>query len=802
MKEKRAWRNPKNYIVAVLVSVLVAAATVYLSLYTGFYQQGNTVYGQLYKLEVIKEALDAGKLYPLYVQQWYNGYEMFRYTAPLPYILICLMTYLPYVDIVTAISLFHGLLAFISMLGFFAFGIRQQKLMASFFVGIAFLLMPTTLCMAVEQCRFDILMGMAIMPGLLFWTFEFLEWEHRRALLPFSCLLIVLIAANYVLAIAFGMVLLLYLAVHMLSRRTWRFETALAGNLILVYLIMGYFLYPAIAGGLLSRKYALVGSWNITAGYSLMIIGVLGLFLSDKARIAGFLVAIIGMLLSYSMCEDVLKLIPFPALQSSYWYLMTATVLCLVMLLFWERLRLSILIVMMGVVVLENSTLLLSLGESQQIAAEEEQLIEDYLIAEASAITDNRLALMDNTILGDIPHWYMASNGVSSAFGWDSGNAMTERNQYNLTEAFSDKFYDYMFDRLLLYGNDTIIVLKQLIKEDWAYGALLEAAANRHYAVRLENEKVIVFKSEEVNAAYGVITQYENLAIGENAAVIAYIYPSFGLGSRICLEDYTVDELVKYKRLYLSGFTYREKEKAENMLRELAAKGVKIYIDMQHIPINELTGKNEFMGVYAQFIQFTEDFPILENDNGNQFKLDFRTVTDTTWNTVYVSGCDDILKEAIYEGRKHLAYLARNSESDVTFMGFNLIYYYLATHNADLKRFLDEALDFSGELEYSESEIVPITIEYSQEHVKVSTDRDGVNCNLAAVETLVPDRVLSTQEDMWVINQGDTTFRIERPCNTEGMFFSIVGGIGIVLLWILVYVILEPIPRKPKTGSV
>ena len=40
MKEKRTWRNPKNYIVAVLVSVLVAAATVSLLYIPDFISRG------------------------------------------------------------------------------------------------------------------------------------------------------------------------------------------------------------------------------------------------------------------------------------------------------------------------------------------------------------------------------------------------------------------------------------------------------------------------------------------------------------------------------------------------------------------------------------------------------------------------------------------------------------------------------------------------------------------------------------------------------------------------------------------
>ena len=796
MKEDGRLYKLGKYIIPFLLSGAVAAGVALLALYFDFYRHGSEVYGELYKLDIVKKALDAGDMYPLYVEKWYNGYEMFRYTSPIPYVLICLITYIPGVGVEMGISVFYGIVTFLSMMGFFLFGIRQKKLTASFFIGLAFLLLPTTLYAAVSLCRLDVLMGLALMPGVLFWIFEFLECERRRALFPLTCSMILMVASHYVLSIVFGLVMLLYLFLHMLSRKTWKFEVALAGNLFLAYITMGYFLYAAVSGGMLERGYASVGRWSLVIGYVLLVACAIGLFLSDRTRIAGFLVAILGIIISYGMFGNVLKLIPFVALQDSYWYLAVAMVLLLVMLLYWKRLRTIMIIIFAVSVVIETFPLLNSVKE-EITEPKANTVIQDYLIDEAVAITNSRLALMDNKKLGVMPHWYIALQGVNSVFGGDSANALTTRNLASLNEAFADGFYDYMFDRLLLYGNDVIIILKENLTETGSYQVLLQAAENNNYSVHKENDKAIVLKLNQVSAPYGVVTKYDNLAIGETSNLIAYIYPSFGMGDRDCLEDYKIEELVEYDRLYLSGFTYRNKERAENMLRELSSRGVKIYIDMQHIPINELTGKNEFMGAYAQFIQFTEDFPILENDGGNQFKLDFQTVTDTTWNTVYVSGCDNVFKEAIYEGRKHLAYLTGDRSSDVKFMGFNLVYYYLSTHNVELKRFLDEAMDFSGEV-YTKSEIVPITIEYLPEQIKVTTDTNDVNCNLAIVETLVPNRILETQEDMWLVNQGDTVFKIVRPNNTEGIFFSVFGLIGIALLWIFVYVVLEPVNDKSK----
>ncbi|MDE7019260.1 MAG: hypothetical protein K2P65_17105, partial [Lachnospiraceae bacterium] len=476
-------------------------------------------------------------------------------------------------------------------------------------------------------------------------------------------------------------------------------------------------------------------------------------------------------------------------LRRSYWYLIIITAVLLVTLLCWERLKSVFLIAALLVMVGSNIPAVLSTRDGDYVLQRDKQLINDYLLDEAAACTKNRVAIMDIANLGAFPQWYFKCQDIDVMFGWDYENAKTVQNQMSLNEAFLDGFYDYMFDRLLLCGNDTAVILKELL-EDGAYDNLLAAAGRNGYEAVAENENAIVLNATSVDGSYGIVTHYENLAIGENAYYIAYIYPSFGYGASACLEDYTVEELSQYHKLYLSGFTYRDKEKAENMLKELSRKGTEVYIDMQHIPLNAVTGKNEFMDVYAQFVQFNIDFPVLENDNGNQFKLDFKTNDYAVWDTVYVSGCDEILKETVYENKSHLVYLGQNNDPNVTFMGFNLLYYYLTTHNQDLKRFLDEALQLSSDV-MPEPDIVPVQVEREPDRVVVYTEADNVNCNIAAVDALEADRIVSMQENLLMVNQGETIFRIIYAGQREGMFFSILGIIALGVMWIAIYVLLE-----------
>lgn len=788
-KTVRVAHRASNYITSIVLSGIIAVCVGFFLYGSGLYLHGDAIYAQLYKLDAVANSMREGALFPLYARDWYNGYEIFRYAPPTVYILIVMLSGIFNADFHISICIFYGVMAFVSMMGFFLFGVKQRKIVAAFFAGAAYLLLPSTFMAVILEGNLDIVMGLALIPGILYFLHSFITWKNRLAILPFSALFCLLVLSHYILAIAFGGVLALYIIVNMMAVKEWKFGFAAIGNILLLYVVMGYFLYPALSGGLLSKPHSSQWDVELSLGIPVLAVAVIGLVTTDRKRFAGFFLTIAFCVLSFSVMEPVRKLISSPTLQRSYWYLISITAILLFTLLLWDRLRIFFLLIALCVMVGEGIPLMLSMQEGGYALQDSEALIDDYLLAEAASWTDNRIALMDMATLGAFPQWFFSRQDVDTMFGWDYEYALTARNQMALNEAFFDGFYDYMFDRLLLYGNDTAVILKSLLEEG-AYENLTAAAGRNGYEVVAENENAIVFKQTSVESAYGVITHYENLAIGDNAYYIGYIYPSFGYGASSCIEDYTIEELAQYHKLYLSGFTYREKEKAENMLKELSAKGTEVYIDMQHIPVNNVTGKNEFMDAYAQFVQFVEDFPVLENSNGNQFKLDFYAGSYPVWDTVYVSGCEDVVKETVYEDKSHLVYWGQNHDPNVTFMGFNLVYYYLTTHNQDLKRFLDEEMSLSSE-ELPQPDIVPIQIERDSTRITVHAQNDNVNCNIAGVDMLEADRIITMQENLFVVNQGDTTLRIVHTGHREGMALSIFGIIILGIMWIAIYVLLE-----------
>lgn len=773
---------------ALLLSAL-AGAGVFAALYmTGAYLGGREFYGQLFALDAIKDAVQNGRLYPLYAGSWYRGYEIFRSSSPAPYILTAGLIQAvgePH----TGICLFYAVCTFVAMLGFFGFGIYHKRMAGAAVTGAAYLLLPTTVAAALLQASFAIVMGLAILPGLFYCLYRFLVCKNRLFLGYFSILLAGLILSHYALAFVFGIFALLYALLTAVLSRDFRFAAAFFADIILTYAAMGFFLYPALSAGVLSRE-SVVSGWELPFGGILLGAGLLGLFTADKKRFTGFFLCTAGAALSFAAALPVLRLLPYAALRSPFWYLLFASVICLITLLSWQKLRFFWLFALLAALTMPGIRQLWGMENGEAALMKVRTLAEDYFLPEAAAMTGSRTALLDASELGAFPQWYFAARGVDSLTGWDMEGAEMIREQSCLEEAFTDGFYGYLFDRLRLYGNDVVIVPKERLTEKGALAAMKTAAQQCGYEALFENAKAVLFKESGIESRYGVITQYKNLAIGDHASYIAYIYPDFGLGNSYCLEDYTVEELAGYEVLYLSGFTYRDQKQAENLLRALADKGVRIFIDMQHIPVNALTGKNEFMGVYAQTVQFTDRFPILQNENGSEFKLDEQIEGIKTWNTVYISGCSEVLKETSYDGRRHLVYLGRNGSPQITFMGLNLVYYYLSTHDADLLRFLNETLLLSpGELPMAE--LAEVEKEENQDVLILRTDKDHVNSGAAAAACLAPDRILHIQDGMWVIDSGGTTFEILPADRTKGVITSILGIVLLGILWISVYVLLE-----------
>ena len=640
-------------------------------------------------------------------------------------------------------------------------------------------------------------------------------------MISFLVLLCAVTFTHIMISAMVGVSLFLFCLIHAIANKSWKYEAALVGEAILTYPAMGMILLPGLLGGLTGQSseasIQTIQNWAQSAslslnpvyrmesldyfyfGLSVFLIMVLGIVALNRRTAPGFLSAFLIFISTTTAFTSIVRMLPMSQVWWMQRFVPMALCFFLMSFLFWKQLKKTVIVLFALCMVIDIAPS--AWGFLGNVDAEPEvkqqRMADQNLLGEAAELAQNRVAILDNSMMGSFPSYYfsekMDETALPYSFGWAYQGAATIKGIVSINEAIEYGFPAYAFDRLVELGNDVVILSKQhanIKEEDW--DAVERAAEACGYEKVDENEENILYQLTQIpeTGQFGTVTIYHNLAIGEEAQYICYLYPDYKYGHSNVIEDYSLEELCQYQKIYLSGFQYDDKEQAEKLLSQAAAKGVEIYIDMQHIPENKLTGKTEFMDVYAQFVQFTEKFPIMETANGSQFKLNFRTSGYDVWNTVYISGLDHVERQTQYDTKTNLAYWGYDQDENIHFIGFNPVYYYVNTKNPELLVFLQEMLGEEGG-QLPERRMVPITVEYGYDEIHVQVPEDGVNTNIAALDCFFPDKILTTEDNLLVMGEGKTTLYVEYAGKRLGGLVSAVGCIVLAVYVVFIGVRLD-----------
>lgn len=640
-------------------------------------------------------------------------------------------------------------------------------------------------------------------------------------MISFLVLLCAVTFTHIMISAMVGVSLFLFCLIHAIANKSWKYEAALVGEAILTYPAMGMILLPGLLGGLTGQSseasIQTIQNWAQSAslslnpvyrmesldyfyfGLSVFLIMVLGIVALNRRTAPGFLSAFLIFISTTTAFTSIVRMLPMSQVWWMQRFVPMALCFFLMSFLFWKQLKKTVIVVFalcMAIDIAPSAWGFLGNVDAEP-EVKQQRMADQNLLGEAAELAQNRVAILDNSMMGSFPSYYfsekMDETALPYSFGWAYQGAATIKGIVSINEAIEYGFPAYAFDRLVELGNDVVILSKQhanIKEEDW--DAVERAAEACGYEKVDENEENILYQLTQIpeRGQFGTVTIYHNLAIGEEAQYICYLYPDYKYGHSNVIEDYSLEELCQYQKIYLSGFQYDDKEQAEKLLSQAAAKGVEIYIDMQHIPENKLTGKTELMDVYAQFVQFTEKFPIMETANGSQFKLNFRTSGYDVWNTVYISGLDHVERQTQYDTKTNLAYWGYDQDENIHFIGFNPVYYYVNTKNPELLVFLQEMLGEEGG-QLPERRMVPITVEYGYDEIHVQVPEDGVNTNIAALDCFFPDKILTTEDNLLVMGEGKTTLYVEYAGKRLGGLVSAVGCIVLAVYVVFIGVRLD-----------
>ncbi len=813
MKSKKRLGYGVFFLVSLMFGVVFAG---YLYRVGGFPRGTDTdTFGHLFKINYLYESIKDGVLYPIYTEYWYNGMELFRYWPPLSYYVVAMFQFLMGGDIFNAFYIFVGFVYVLNMTGWFFFGKREGRLGIAFLVGNLYFFCPDNLRVLFAEGNIPRILITSMLPFAFCFVWEVIHYHRNKALIGLAIATVLITFSHYMIAAMMGISIFLFCLVYGIAHGSWKKEVLVIIDLVGAYLASGIFLIPGLTGGGLTSQSSeasvqTISQWaqeaakslNPLMRYDLMtvfyfglvifLMVVVGILAANKETVPGFVTAFVIFVCTTSSVSTVVRLLPMSQVFWMTRFVPMAMCTFFLSVFLWRKLRKSVIIILTIALIADMlpTTLLISRQSGEAVAAYVQKDMGQYLMDEAISMTENRLGILDNSLWGAIPSYYLSrdmdGNSVQYSYGWAFQGAETMNNIVSINESAGMEHYAYAFDRMLELGDDTVLVYKALVPEG-NEEALMNAAAAVGYELVQENDKVWLYHIE-VDGTFGVKKQYKNIAIGQHARAICYIYPQFAYGNSSAIEDYTVEELSRYEKVYLSGFTYRDKAAAEKLLTEVADGGTEIYIDMQHVPINELTGKAEFMDVYSQYVAFTERFPIIETDNGSQFKLDFKTAGYSRWNTVYISGMEESLKSSFYDEHTHLTYLGRNGHENIVFMGFNTVYYYLESGEPKLLTFLSEVFEEEPEA-VCKAELVPLTVAYEADELTITAEEAGVITGVADLQCFerADGKAKAFYDNMLLSDAGTTVYKVQYSDFGIGLICSVVGVMVLGVFWYMIF---------------
>lgn len=809
--------------VCVLLHLVVAISIAIVVYSSGNYPQGNDVYGHWFKSNVLCDAIRKGTLLPTYTHLWYNGVDLFRYWPPLPYYALSILTMVAGGSIEIAYPMFVGAAYFVGAMGWLAFGKRENRVWLSFVVGALFFFLPDNMRVMFSEGNVPRVVITSMLPAFYFFVFDYVRHGKKKALVGVSALSMAIVCSHVMIAAMVGVATFLVLLLYGIANKQWKQQAVVLMCTLLSYIAMGVVLVPALTGGIVSQNssasVATSSDWSqnllVTLspsahasnfelfyfGLSIFFVSVVGLFIKARGAWPFFASSLAILICTSNSANRLISLLP---LSQVFWmqrFVPIALTFFLIAMIYWKRCRISTMCVFLLLVAVDCVPTLGYLSTSfeaktSECTLEKSSDFEDrYLLNEAKALTTNRLAFFDLSNTNSYPSYFLSKDvdsGVGYLFGWAYQGAKTEPEIVRINEALEYGFYGYALDRALEMGCDTIVVKRDEIGtqiggsqfEKEVEFARVAREIGYQFVSKTSDAFLFRYALGENTKTFGTVTKYKGLAIGSSSHYIAYLYPEFKVGKSSCLDDYSLTELSKYDRVYLSNFSYVDKGSVEQKLRDLSEMGVRVYIDMDNVPVNNLTQKKEFLGVHAQFVTFTESFPVVEMASGSQFKLPMQTSSYGRWYCSYLTGLESNERYSTFpdtSGVSSLSYYGTSKNGRIHFVGFNLVYYLATSHNEKLVAFMDEVFGLSNGSTPSR-QVVPITTMFSYEGVEIVSEVGDVNIGVANLDGFVSNRNVKEENHLVVVGEGTTKLRATYPHLFPGVIVSIVGWVLLVSL--------------------
>lgn len=783
-------KHLKNCI-GIFVLLLVAELLGMYLYHIEFQPSGGDIYGHFYKSQVMYNSIKQGNWYPLFDFKWYNGIQLYRYWPPLSYYLMSGLMSLKGGSLIDAYYMFAIFSLFVGGLPWVLWGNMENRRVLGTTLGILWFFMPENIQIYFTDGNMPQMTTLILVPYIIFFLWLFVRKKKNLAGIGLYFGMLLFTVTHLMITALMGVSAFLFLLIDEIWNKDWKRKLQALVIMVTGIMTAGIWVVPSLKGGMVSAEqgggsvmsmliYPLSESLNpfnrwcgeIDAyyfGIGVTLLSILGILFAKGKKKAGFILLLIILVLTTPATFGILSKLPFSQLfwMTRFTPMVYGFFFC--SMLEWTKLKkkyckYAIIILLLD---LTPSFFVTDFGLHAS-----ETIISD--IKDMREMTSQRAAVADLSSYGPYPSFGLcADSGVNYTFGWAWQGAATGDNIVLLNEALEKEKYTYLFDRCVELGNDTVLVKKSFLgKNGGAFMGMVRAAERSGYQLVKESTEGYLFK-KDTPETFGVISEYKGIVIGKYANAMTTTYPSFIAGKSDNIEDYTLEELSKYEILFLTGFSYDKRDDAEQLLKDVAAKGVRIIIDTTHMPPDPRTKQEKFLGVLNQQIHFEKRYPTLSYVGQNINAVDF-IKEDTDFSTGYVANVDHTLG-TFKMGGQELTFLGYNNENpNIYFMGINLMYHAVETGDRAVIRMLNQILGVSNE-QLPVRELVPIIVEQEGNTISIHSERENVNTTIAYQDIFESNQEIAEENNLLVLKGKNAVIKMHYPMFKAGLMVSILG---------------------------
>ena len=812
-----------------MFSLLLSSVVVLVVSRSGILFKGSDSMYHLYRGDWILNSIESGDIWPLYNPLWYNGVELMRYWPPVAAYVMAFCQFIarsipllvPGNYVFEGYAVYCGVVFFIGALTWNIVGYVKRRPVLGFLIGIMWFVMPQCSYVLFTEGNLPRSLIMSIFPLAFLFINEYLKKGGIRNFIGTALSFFAMCACHVGYTGMVALACLIYIFIYRLCcftgmgrlQKSGKRDLELIAAVASGFLMSGIFLLPALKGGLASNTSSagqaadtffqsvfitLNPVGKVKDGYEVayfgivsFILAVFGAIASKKRARAGFITAIIIVLLTSKTAAPIIKMLPGGSLMWMLRFLQIAAAMMLYSLMEWDSLKRPILVAVMMLLTADSalaiSTYAIKYDEDQTLTNGYFEVIEENtLIDEAKSVTKNRIALIDSNrpLVNGVFYLTDYEGSVQQLFGqgWEAASTATQIAQVN--EAFDSGYYYFMFDRLLELGCDTVLIKKDAAMPNPYNEIEADAAATlRGYVKEYEEGIYVVYHHEEVTGPYGTVADYDGLAIGNGAYYISMMFPTVCEAPSEYIDDFTLEELSSYNIIYLDGFMYHDVEKAEDLITKAAEAGTKVYVLADGIPENEQSRTFRFLGVECQNVEFDNGFPELKTTDFGDMEIALFPDDLRQWKTVYINGLTEVKGYSEVLGEE-LPFYGKGSNENINFIAFNLTYYYALTRDKAIGALLAGIVE-TGETEIPGRQIVPIDITYGDDKITVTSTVDNVNTSIADHDIFTGD--YKSFNRLIFVDSGTTEITYDYPYLLESALMSLAGIIVLAGMCVFLY---------------